>query len=186
MEKKELTPGQKKGCFGCLGIIALVIMIAIIIAIVMDSSANNKKQDGGVRSMDTSLSINERIEGAVISAVGDETNMGEKRIINIDTETDIVKITLFADENVTTNSTKVNMMVDARDVLKAIDPINEIKNVAIIWQYTLVDTYGNKSVNDVMRIFIQRDEIDKINFDDFNAENLPNLAYNYYLHPAFQ
>lgn len=46
------------------------------------------------------------------------------------------------------------------------------------------DQYGNENKNTLMTVLISKTEAEKINFDNFDTENLKNIADNYYLHPS--
>lgn len=61
----------------------------------------------------------------------------------------------------------------------------EYQTVSVIGYFDMVDQYGNLENDEVFLITFQKSEIDKINFENFNEENLKNIAINYHWHPAF-
>lgn len=48
---------------------------------------------------------------------------------------------------------------------------------------TFTDTYGNSSEDYAMRLTMPKSEVDKINFDNFDAQNLANIG-DLWVHPA--
>jgi len=48
----------------------------------------------------------------------------------------------------------------------------------------LTDAYGNTSEADIIRLRITRPTLEKINFDNFDIDNLPVIADYYWQHPA--
>lgn len=48
------------------------------------------------------------------------------------------------------------------------------------------DEYGNEKKDEVMHIYIPREEADKINFDNFNEDNIKEISDEYYIHPSFK
>lgn len=176
---------KKKIYIGCFGTILLVFVLAIVIAVIADSSVKNKKEEASKNVEDTSLSIEKRVESAVISTVGEKNNMDDSRNIKVKKDGNVVKVTLLADESMSNKSSVSNMQNKATDILKSVQKIKELDNIAIIWQTNFVDKYGKKSLDDAMRIFIRKDELDKIDFNNFDFSNIPKVSYNYYLHPSF-
>ncbi len=50
----------------------------------------------------------------------------------------------------------------------------------------MIDTYGNKTKDVVMKITLDRETLDKINYDNLPRENLPIIAKQYWMHPGFK
>ncbi len=49
----------------------------------------------------------------------------------------------------------------------------------------MVDTYRNTEALEVMRIFVDRETLDKFNYENFNYQKIADIAFNYYIHPSF-
>lgn len=47
-----------------------------------------------------------------------------------------------------------------------------------------MDQYGNEKKDNVMKITLNRETLDKINYDNFLHNNLPKVANQYWEHPA--
>ncbi len=198
--KKENTETPKKG--GCLkGCLTFLILFTILGGLIgacfggEDEKEKAEKQKEEVPVTTESKdkeekevkeqSLTEKTESAIVDAIKAKTNNKEKRIVSIEGDANLLKVTLNADENLSAKSTKEGMWIDTVKALEAVHSIDEIKQVAIIWKFPMVDTYGNTESLEVMRIFVNRETLDKINYENFNYQNIPDIAFNYYMHPAF-
>lgn len=198
--KKDNSDTPKKG--GCLkGCLTLIILFAILGGLVNACFGGEDEKEKGVKQKDEvpvttepkekekkevkEQSLAEKTESAIVDVIKAKTNMKEKRIVSIEGDANLLKITLNADENLSTKLTKEGMWIDTVDALEALHSIDEIKKVGIIWKFPMVDTYGNTESLEVMRIFVDRETLDRINYENFNFQKIPDIAYNYYLHPAF-
>lgn len=80
------------------------------------------------------------------------------------------------------------------DALRLLREIRQIRDT-IGWEFEdihinhharLIDVYGNESVNVVLGFGIRAVDIDKINFDNMLASNIPKIAIDWYEHPAMK
>lgn len=196
--KKENTETPKKG--GCLkGCLTLLILFVILGGLIGACFGGEDEKDKEAKKEEVPVttepkdkeeevkeqSLAEKTEIAIVDAIKAKTNMKEKRIVSIEGDANLLKVTMNADESLSTKSTKESMWIDTADALEAVHSIEEIKQIAIIWKFPMVDTYGNTESLEVMRIFVNRETLDKINYENFNYQKVPDIAFNYYMHPAF-
>ncbi|AQY38488.1 hypothetical protein P4V72_26760 [Bacillus thuringiensis] len=71
------------------------------------------------------------------------------------------------------------------NILKKLAKEKEIQKVIFVWKAELTDTYGNKKSDPVMKMSIDRESLDKINFKNFDHNNIPNVVKDYWEHPAY-
>ncbi|MCC2351993.1 hypothetical protein [Bacillus pacificus] len=118
---------------------------------------------------------------------------GEKKVESVkvndnlgteDPNDKIVLITTEAKENISANYTKKGMWIDTISILKDLKDENNISEIAFFYKYPLVDQYGNEKKDNVMKITLNRETLDKINYDNFLHDNLPKVANQYWEHPA--
>ncbi|AMQ06523.1 MULTISPECIES: hypothetical protein [Sporosarcina] len=76
--------------------------------------------------------------------------------------------------------------MDSLKILKPISEMKEVDGVIIHWLYPLVDQYGNEKDGEVMVFNIERETLDKINWDNFLTDNFPKVVNDYFEHPAFK
>ncbi|MEK4742666.1 MULTISPECIES: hypothetical protein [unclassified Bacillus (in: firmicutes)] len=133
----------------------------------------------------------ESLEDKVTKLVNDKFGKKEVESVkvndNLGTENPndkIVLITAEAKENVSANYTKKGMWIDTISILKDLKNEKNISEIAFFYKYPLVDQYGNEKKDNVMKITLNRETLDKINYDNFLHNNLPKVANQYWEHPA--
>jgi len=137
--------------------------------------------------------IDEVVKEIIYDKVGKKSNMGEKRIIELqvndnlgtpDKTDKIIIAKLYANENLTTNLTRDGILMDSKDLFEEIFKHKEISEAVLMWNLTLVDQYGNESVDTVLKVGLDRATADKINWKNFSYKNFENVATQYFVHPA--
>lgn len=137
--------------------------------------------------------IDEVVKEIIYDKVGKKSNMGEKRIIELqvndnlgtpDKTDKIIIAKLYANENLTTNLTRDGILMDSKDLFEEIFKHKEISEAVLMWNLTLVDQYGNESVDTVLKVGLDRATADKINWKNFSYKNFENVAPQYFVHPA--
>ena len=181
MEKNQIGPKKKKGlfgCVGCLGIIVIIIAVVLISAAVSDS--NNRK------GLDNPETLAEHIESDIYEDQGRTTNNEKDKVVGVtaDEKTGVVKVVLNGDESLSTKSTKEAMLYDAKDIFPLIFKYDEVNKATVAFKFTLVDTYGKESDEEVIRITLTKEANDKIVWENFNIDNFSFVADNLYVHPA--
>lgn len=83
------------------------------------------------------------------------------------------------------NSVKTLFLDDTTKLLKNVIKVKGLEGVQVIVMSPLKDTYGNVAEEKVLSINISRNTMDKINFDNFNYKDIPNIADDYWEHPLF-
>lgn len=132
---------------------------------------------------ETPATLEELIDAAI-----DKTKAEKEEVKLIDAESEEnqdekrVEIYLAGSENLTTNMTRKGMWIDANDILKALQPCENISEIVITFSLPLIDAYGNPFEDTVMVITVSKATLDKINFDRFLWEDLPDIADDYFQH----
>jgi hypothetical protein len=137
--------------------------------------------------------IDEVVKEIIYDKVGKKSNMGKKRIMELqvndnagtpDKTDKIIIAKLYANENLTTNLTRDGILMDSKDLFEEIFKHKEISEAVLMWNLTLVDQYGNESVDTVLKVGLDRATADKINWKNFSYKNFENVAPQYFVHPA--
>ncbi|MFE5392578.1 hypothetical protein [Bacillus thuringiensis] len=115
------------------------------------------------------------VESVKVSDKPNTANLNEK----------IVLITAGENSGVTINLTKWGMWKNTIDILKELKDEKNISEIEFNYKFPMIDTYGNKSKEIVMKITLDRETLDKINYDNLPKENLPIIAKKYWTHPGF-
>jgi chemotaxis protein histidine kinase CheA len=134
-----------------------------------------------------------KVEAAAKKSVhkrfGKKSNLNDKENIienAFDESTGKITLIVVANENLTSGMTRTGILSDSTNVLEDMKKIPEVKSVNINVQFTMVDAYGNESLDDILKVVVSRESLDKINFENFNYDNLSTVADEYWEHPAFQ
>jgi hypothetical protein len=138
-------------------------------------------------------SIDDIVTEIIYKKAGEESNTKKKRIIDLqvndnagtqDNNDKIVVAKLYADENLTENLTREGILLKSTQLFKELFNNQQISQVTLIWQLPLVDVYGNEKVDTVVKIGLNRETADKINWSNFNRNNFEAVASEYFVHPA--
>lgn len=89
-----------------------------------------------------------------------------------------------ASDNLTTNMIRKSMLLDATEILNELKIANHEGTTLILFMFPMTDKYGEEKDMKVMSLEVSPETLEKINFDNFNRDNLSNIADDYYEHPA--
>lgn len=96
----------------------------------------------------------------------------------------IVLLYLKGSDNLTNKMIKTGMLMDTKDILQALQPRDDISEITFFWSFPLIDIYGNKSEDTIMKVNISKETLGKINFERFDYNSIPDIADDYFEHTA--
>lgn len=173
-------------------VVFVVLIVAIFGAIFLpaiqsDTEFRNERDEitaGTSQTYDylTEAGTAERnIEIGALKALGHETE-----IRKIEISEGEVWIDYIASDNLSTNLTRRGILIDTIDLVKELASIvnQDVTGIVVEPHLTLVDQYGKESLSKVAMITISRETWEKINWDNFLTDNLPDIADTYWQHPA--
>lgn len=128
----------------------------------------------------------EQVYATVIETLGKSTNTNKDRIAELEVVGNYVSVELNGSENLTTNLMRLGLLRNSSELLEALSEYSEFDEFYISWMLPLVDIHGNSEDGVVMRITMMRDELEKINWDNFNTDNFSQVADVYWEHPALK
>ena len=132
------------------------------------------------------LTVDEKIENVVYDTIGKKSNTKKVRIHKVEIYGDVANVWLNANENLSTDLTKKGMWKDTFKLIEKAADIAEIELFQIVWMYDFVDKFGNASEGKIMSLDFPRETIDKINFDNVDYNQAPDIADNYWEHGALK
>ncbi|PGB24816.1 hypothetical protein COM06_20180 [Bacillus toyonensis] len=127
------------------------------------------------------VKFKESIEKTVKKTIGKSDVESVEINTNLDLPEPNNKVVLL---NLTNATDKILVWNDTTNILKELSKEKEIQKIIFVWKAELTDTYGNKKTDPVVKMNIDRETIDKINFDNFLYKNLPTVVSDYWQHPA--
>lgn len=152
-----------------------------------DKESGKEKEDGKAEKKknktikkEKKLTTEERVNKAVNDIVGKE------RIDKITYFEGYTTVFSEGSENLTKRLTVSSMHKDTLELIEELSKIKEVDTVSILWSLPLTDTYGNESDGKVMNMEFSRETLDKINFDNVNMGDIPDMADSYNLHNALK
>ena len=132
------------------------------------------------------LTVDAKIENVVYDTLGKKSNTKKDRIHKVEIYGDVANVWLNANENLSTDLTKKGMWKDTIKLIEKAADIAEIELFQIVWMYDFTDNYGNVSESKIMSLDFPRETIDKINFDNVDYNQAPDIAENYWEHGALK
>ena len=142
-----------------------------------DSSKTTKSQDA--QKEENKSSIEEDLRKAIVKVVGEEN----LETFNYVPDNNFALIKFKGSESLSSKMTVKGMYMDISNVLKGIQKDINVK-VDINVTYPLQDSYGNISEDIVIKATFNNETIKKINFDNFDYNNIPSIADEWWNHQA--
>ena len=152
---------------------------AILLFIIFIAMGSIGCKDAVTKDMKAELGAEAYVKALVAEAVGQKTNMDKEKIntVVVD-EGSNISLYLQANENFTDGAVLRSIRSEVTDILELLVRNEETKYNAVIICYgmDLVDQYGNTSNDMVYFVAVDMDEILKINFDNFIADDLELIS----------
>lgn len=142
-----------------------------------DPSKTTKSQDA--QKEENKSSIEEDLRKAIVKVVGEEN----LETFNYVPDNNFALIKFKGSESLSSKMTVKGMYMDISNVLKGIQKDINV-NVDINVTYPLQDSYGNISEDIVIKATFNNETIKKINFDNFDYNNIPSIADEWWNHQA--
>lgn len=144
-----------------------------------------KKESQGKLDQDTMLAV---LSESTREVFGDKNDFNKKDAVDkVELVNDTAFIRVYGKDNVSNKLIKSGMYMDITDVLKKIEYSDDLPSkVAFDIIFPLQDKLGNTKDEPVMRVVISSDTIHKINFKNFNYDNIPDIAESYWEHDAIK
>lgn len=97
-----------------------------------------------------------------------------------------VNVTHKLADNLTTDFMIKGYLRDISDFLEKTKDIKDITAVFVGAKAELLDKYGNTNEQFVLKTQLSKETIDKINFENFDYNNIPDIADEFIKHPALE
>ena len=79
---------------------------------------------------------------------------------------------------------KKDFLNNSKDYMEKMKSLKEVTQATLVIQVPLTDQYGNVKNGEVMRVMMNRETLDKINFENFSVDDISIIADDYYEHAA--
>lgn len=108
----------------------------------------------------------------------------ENAVVSSRFESGILETIALEERIISTKTIRHSFLYNTVEFMKVMKSQEEVTQATLIVQAPLTDRYGNVENGDVMIVLISRKTLNKINFNNFKAENLSAVADSYWEHPA--
>lgn len=156
----------------------LVIMLVLALCVIFAGCSSEEEDVSGIID-DSTMSIDEKIEKVTNTTLGEERG-GQKTFIKSET------IGVEANKKVVHindgSNYKYGMLENAARVLQNVFKINNLQSVTLFIHGSLEDKYGNSKDEEMMKIILSKETANKINWENFDASNFPEVADEYWEH----
>ena len=111
--------------------------------------------------------------------------ISEDRIEDVTYFDGYTTLKIRAQDNLTANMIQRSMWIDAGDIFEALKDAKYDGTAAIMFMFEMTTQYGESKDAKVMSIELSPETLDKIDFDNFDVGNFPDVSDNYFQHPSF-
>ncbi|MDD9148173.1 hypothetical protein OYT88_06380 [Sporolactobacillus sp. CQH2019] len=177
---------------GYLLIILLIIGLAVPNGDQPKAQADKPKTAATLPAKQTpkKQSTEDRIKAAIQTnnAFGTTNSFNNKSSLislNYNKDNGFVFARVYGQDNLSNNSIKKGMWMSTTAALKHLKPVKEVKEVYLNIVFPMQDAYGKKTDSTVMKVDFKRKTIDKIDFSNFQSDNVPVVSDQYWQHPSF-
>ena len=111
--------------------------------------------------------------------------ISEDRIEDVTYFDGYTTLKIRAQDNLTANMIQRSMWIDAGDIFEALKDAKYDGTAAIMFMFEMTTQYGESKDAKVMSIELTPETLNKIDFDNFDVGNFPDVSDNYFQHPSF-
>ena len=151
-----------------------------------EEEAQDEPEDDPEEEPEEEMEGEKLAEHLIIETLGEETNMDNERIHEIDSTDLVLEIGLHGDENFTTNMTRDSMRdntVRLSEVFYKEGVIEDI-DLEIYWMLDLQDSHGNEVTREVLAFYLSQEDAEKVNWDNITNAQFEDLTL-YFEHQIF-
>ena len=111
--------------------------------------------------------------------------ISEDRIEDVTYFDGYTMLKIRAQDNLTANMIQRSMWIDAGDIFEALKDAKYDGTAAIMFMFEMTTQYGETKDAKVMSIELSPETMNKIDFDNVDVGNFPDVSDNYFQHPSF-
>jgi hypothetical protein len=162
---------KKNTAIGC---VTVLIILIVIVAFAMHACSNG----------DTTPKASDTLSTAVDKGIHAANATKQSVEFNDDVGTSVAGDKVVLIHVKPANTARATILDNSCKLLKNLQNRKDVGQVTLFWTGTLVDTYGSKSEEQVVKLTLNKAKLDKINFDNFVYNDLPGIADSYWEHRA--
>ena len=172
------------------GIYALIFLISIFNSFNTKSSSSTNSNtatpemttDLNKDTIQTEKTTKELIEDAIPTTI---KNLEKINYVEMVGDSQPVVFILKMNDNLSKNFMLKGAYLNAKDIIKSVYTVagDKITSYQFVFNFPLVDMYGNEEDGKVLSFDMSKETVEKINWDNITTDNLIALSENVFMHP---
>ena len=132
--------------------------------------------------IETEKTTKEIIEDAIPTTI---KNLEKINYVEMVGDSQPVVFILKMSDNLSKNFMLKGAYMDAKDIIQAVHKVvgDKITSYQFVFNFPLVDVYGNEEDGKVLSFDMSKETVEKINWDNITTDNLMTLSENVFIHP---
>lgn len=146
-----------------------------------------KAEEDAIQAQNDAAAAESEITDVLHQVFGEKTTYNKQdtvQQVQYSPDSNTVNIKVYAQDGLSNKGIKEGVWMDISKVLRQLKD-KGYGTVSFDIQYPLTDKYGNKSDGTVMSVSFNQDTLQKINWNNFDYKNIPNVATTYWQHQGF-
>lgn len=174
------------------GVCALIVLVATFGS--SNSEPNNNLVDTNINiteavttdleaeAIKTEKTTKELIEDAIPTTI---KNLEKVNYVETVEDSQPAVFILNMNDNLSKNFMLKGAYLNAKDIIQSVYDVagDKISSYQFIFNFPLVDVYGNEENGKVLSFDISKETVEKINWDNITTDNLISLSENIFMHP---
>ena len=172
------------------GVCAFIVLVPIF-------NSSNTKSNSSINSntatpemttdlnkdtIQTEKTTKELIEDAIPTTI---KNLEKINYVEMIDDSQPVVFILKMNDNLSKNFMLKGAYLNAKDIIKSVYTVagDKITSYQFVFNFPLVDMYGNEEDGKVLSFDMSKETVEKINWDNITTDNLIALSENVFMHP---
>ncbi|MGV3152653.1 hypothetical protein [Sarcina ventriculi] len=172
------------------GVCAFIVLVPIF-------NSSNTKSNSSINSntatpemttdlnkdtIQTEKTTKELIEDAIPTTI---KNLEKINYVEMIDDSQPVVFILKMNDNLSKNFMLKGAYLNAKDIIKSVYAVagDKITSYQFVFNFPLVDMYGNEEDGKVLSFDMSKETVEKINWDNITTDNLIALSQNVFIHP---
>ncbi len=176
-------------------VIAVFLVLAIGSIAPDDNDEPEEDETEEVEVIEDPETFEEEVEVLVGDLIDVENNQGEKRVIGVihseDEEGEFMALLIKGDEVASNTLARNDILFKTVDLFNPLYELvdkkeEKIDHITLQWHLGVVDAYGEAEDKNVISVSFDRENANKVDWENVSIENIPIIATHYWQHPLFE
>jgi hypothetical protein len=171
-----------------------IMLTALLVAVFLfvttgcgTESEKKAKQATATKVEEKKEDPKEKLKNDIIDKIGEIGARGGNKLSNFEVNNEQIIVTFQGEDNWTVDMTRGILFDEITDIAEIIKKSNlKYKEAVITATLSFTDAYGNTNEDMAAMVVLPKATIDKINFENFDSQNIRKVAARGFVHPSLQ